>query len=431
MNTHSPALENLPADNQLSSTNQTTPPTQTSDFTYDADATGNFGTYGGSYLPDFLVAPIAEVAAAYEEARNDPAFLSQYRELLQTYVGRPTLLYQAENLTEYVRSQTKTGHGARIFLKREDLNHSGAHKINHCLGEALLAKRMGKRKLIAETGAGQHGVALATAAALLGLECEIHMGRIDVEKQHANVMRMKLLGAQVVIVDAGGKSLKEAVDSAFAKYAENYHEMFFAIGSVVGPHPYPTMVRDFQKIIGEEARQQHLKMENRLPDAIVACVGGGSNAMGLFNAFLADPVDIYGVEPAGKGLETKEHAATLTLGTDGVLHGMRTLVLQDGDEPAAVHSIASGLDYPGVGPQHAHLAAAGRVNYASVTDAETLTAFQDLCRLEGIIPALESAHAIAFGMKLAASLEKTQTIIVNLSGRGDKDVEYVGQVLGI
>lgn len=399
---------------------------------FDADQAGNFGTYGGSYLPEFLVAPIAEVAAAYEEARHDPEFIAQYRQLLRTYVGRPSLLYRADNLTDYVRSQAEAGHGARIYLKREDLNHSGAHKINHCLGEALLAKRMGKRKLIAETGAGQHGVALATAAALMGLECEIHMGRIDVDKQHANVMRMKLLGAKVVVVEEGGKSLKEAVDSAFATYAENYHEMFFAIGSVVGPHPYPTMVRDFQQIIGEEARQQHLELEGRLPDALVACVGGGSNAMGLFKAFLGDPVAIYGVEPAGKGLESGQHAATLTLGTAGVLHGMRTLVLQDETgEPAPVHSIASGLDYPGVGPQHAHLAEEGRVTYASVTDAETLQAFQDLCRFEGIIPALESAHAVAYAMKLAATLDESQTVVVNLSGRGDKDVEYVGQVLGI
>ncbi|EEH64159.1 tryptophan synthase, beta subunit [Gleimia coleocanis DSM 15436] len=406
MNTPQPALEN----NQEN---------------YAANADGYFGTYGGSYLPDFLINPIAEVAAAYAEARQDPKFIEEYQALLKQYVGRPSLLYPAERLTAHCG-------GARIYLKREDLNHTGAHKINHCLGEALLAKHMGKTTLIAETGAGQHGVALATAAALVGLKCEIHMGRIDVEKQHPNVMRMKLLGATVVPVDFGGRSLKEAVDSAFARYAENYQEMFFAIGSVVGPNPYPTMVRDFQSIIGIEARAQHLETEGKLPDALVACVGGGSNAMGLFNAFLGDDVQIYGVEPAGKGLHTGEHAATMTLGTDGVLHGMFTKVLQSEDgEPAPVHSIASGLDYPGVGPQHAHLQQMQRVNYVSVDDAQTLDAFQTLCRLEGIIPALESSHAVAYGMQLASQLSPEQTIIINLSGRGDKDVDYVGGVLGI
>lgn len=396
------------------------------------NAPGFFGTYGGAHLPDFLVEPIAEVAAAYQAALQDPGFQAEYQALLNAYVGRPSLLYRADRLTQHVRENSQPGHGARIYLKREDLNHTGAHKINHCLGEALLAKRMGKHTLIAETGAGQHGVALATAAALLGLECEIHMGRIDVDKQHANVSRMRLLGARVVVVEEGGKSLKEAVDSAFARYAANYQDMFFAIGSVVGPHPYPTMVRDFQSIIGVEARAQHLALESRLPDALVACVGGGSNALGLFNAFLDDPVAIHGVEPAGRGLESGQHAATMSLGTPGVLHGMRTLVLHDdAGEPAAVHSIASGLDYPGVGPQHAHLAELGRVRYSSVTDAQTLEAFQALCRTEGIIPALESAHAVAGGLQVAAQLPTEASIIVNLSGRGDKDVEYVAQVLGI
>lgn len=391
---------------------------------YRADAEGFLGEYGGAHLPPHLVAPIAEVRDAYAEARQDPEFLEEYQRLLRTYVGRPSLLYFAENLTRELG-------GAKVYLKREDLNHSGAHKINHTLGEALLAKRMGKKKLIAETGAGQHGVALATAAALMGLECEIHMGRIDVEKQHPNVLRMQLLGAKVVAVDEGGASLKEAVDSAFATYAEHYEDMFFGIGSVVGPDPYPTMVRDFQSVVGREARAQILEKEGKLPDAIVACVGGGSNAMGLFDAFLGDDdVQIYGVEPEGKGLESGQHAATMATGSPGVLHGMRTLVIQDADgSPSPVHSIASGLDYPGVGPQHVYLKEAGRVHYVGVTDEETLDAFQTLCRLEGIIPALESSHAVAQAINLAPTMASDQVVIVNLSGRGDKDIDYVDEVL--
>jgi len=398
--------------------------TTAQDGQFRADAEGCFGPYGGSYLPPFLVEPIAEVRRAYAEARQDPAFMEEYQRLLRTYVGRPSLLYFAENLTRELG-------GAKVYLKREDLNHSGAHKINHTLGEALLAKRMGKKKLIAETGAGQHGVALATAAALMGLECEIHMGRIDVEKQHPNVLRMQLLGAKVVAVDEGGASLKEAVDSAFATYAEHYEDMFFGIGSVVGPDPYPTMVRDFQSVVGREARAQVLEQEGKLPDAIVACVGGGSNAMGLFDAFLGDDdVQIYGVEPEGKGLESGQHAATMATGSPGVLHGMRTLVIQEADgSPSPVHSIASGLDYPGVGPQHVYLKEAGRVNYVGVTDDETLDAFQRLCRLEGIIPALESSHAVAEAIKLAPTMASDQVVIVNLSGRGDKDIDYVDEVL--
>lgn len=391
---------------------------------YRADAEGFFGEYGGAHLPPHLVAPIAEVRDAYAEARQDPEFLEEYQRLLRTYVGRPSLLYFAENLTRELG-------GAKVYLKREDLNHSGAHKINHTLGEALLAKRMGKKKLIAETGAGQHGVALATAAALMGLECEIHMGRIDVEKQHPNVLRMQLLGAKVVAVDEGGASLKEAVDSAFATYAEHYEDMFFGIGSVVGPDPYPSMVRDFQSVVGREARAQILEQEGKLPEAIVACVGGGSNAMGLFDAFLGDDdVQIYGVEPQGKGLESGQHAATMATGSPGMLHGMHTLVIQDADgSPSPVHSIASGLDYPGVGPQHVYLKEAGRVNYVGVTDDETLDAFQRLCRLEGIIPALESSHAVAEAIKLAPTMAADQVVIVNLSGRGDKDIDYVDEVL--
>ena len=396
----------------------------TSTSIYRADASGFFGDFGGAELPPFLVEPIAEVARAYEEATQDPGFMEEYQSLLSKYVGRPSLLYYAGNLTE------KLG-GAKVYLKREDLNHTGAHKINHCLGEALLAKRMGKKTLIAETGAGQHGVALATAAALTGLKCEIHMGAIDIAKQHPNVVRMELLGAKVVSVEEGGKTLKEAVDSAFGVFAANPEEYFFAIGSVVGPHPYPSMVRDFQSVVGREAREQIIAEEGKLPDYLVAAVGGGSNALGLFDAFLNDDsVKIQGVEPAGEGLDSDRHAATMTLGTPGVLHGMRTVVLQDADgEPSAVHSIASGIDYPGVGPQHAHLAELGRVEYVSVTDVEALEAFQLLTRTEGIIPALESSHALAQVIKLAPTLGKEQIIIANLSGRGDKDVDFVAERL--
>ena len=386
---------------------------------------GFFGPYGGRFVPPHLEAPLAEVAEAYEEAKNDPAFIAEYEALLSDYVGRPSPLFKAERLTEALG-------GATIYLKREDLNHTGAHKINHCLGEALLAKRMGKKKLLAETGAGQHGVALATAAALVGLECEIHMGAIDIAKQHPNVVRMKLLGATVVPVTDGGACLKDAVDSAFGVWAADYHDTFFAIGSVVGPHPYPTMVRDFQSVVGREARAQILEKEGRLPDALVACVGGGSNAMGLFNAFLDDAdVAIYGVEPAGRSLEVVgEHAATMTLGSDGMLHGMKTIVLQGADgEPTAVHSIASGLDYPGVGPQHAYLKDTGRVQYVHASDTETLEAFQLLCRTEGIIPALESSHALALAMRIAPEMGGDKVIVVNLSGRGDKDIDYVDERL--
>ena len=386
-----------------------------------ADEAGFFGAHGGRFLPPHLEAPIAEVAAAYAEARNDPGFAKEYEELLTDYVGRPSPLFLAERLTEHFG-------GAKIYLKREDLNHTGAHKINHCLGEALLAKRMGKTKLLAETGAGQHGVALATAAALLGLECEIHMGAIDIEKQHPNVVRMELLGATIVSVTDGGQCLKDAVDSAFGKFASDWENTFFAIGSVVGPDPYPSIVRDFQAIVGREVRKQILAKEDRLPDALIACVGGGSNALGLFTAFLEDEsVRMCGVEPAGKDIDTVgEHAATMTLGSPGMLHGMRTMLLQDADgDPTPVHSIASGLDYPGVGPQHAHLNDVGRVTYVTASDAETLEAFQLLCRLEGIIPALESAHALVQAARLAPTMGSDEVIVVNLSGRGDKDIDYV------
>ncbi|TRY17757.1 tryptophan synthase subunit beta [Tessaracoccus rhinocerotis] len=392
-----------------------------------ADATGFFGAHGGRFLPPHLEAPIAEVAAAYREAKDDPSFQAEYEALLADYVGRPSPLFLARNLTAHLG-------GAKVYLKREDLNHTGAHKINHTLGEALLAKRMGKKKLLAETGAGQHGVALATAAALLGLECEIHMGAIDIAKQRPNVVRMELLGAKVVSVESGGRCLKDAVDSAFGVWANDFSETLFAIGSVVGPDPFPSMVRDFQAIVGREARAQLQQKEGRLPTALVAAVGGGSNAMGLFQAFLEDEeVQIYGVEPSGRGLDNPgDHAATMTLGTPGVLHGMRTIVLQDeSGEPWPVHSIASGMDYPGVGPQHAHLRDVGRVNYVAASDDESIEAFQLLCRLEGIIPAIESCHAVAHAAKLAPTLSADDIVVVNLSGRGDKDIDFVAERLGM
>ena len=389
------------------------------------DLSGYYGAYGGQYIPPQLIKPLEEIEESYNEAQKDVEFQKEYKDLLKNYVGRPSPLYFAKNLTE------KLG-GAKIYLKREDLNHTGAHKINHCLGEALLAKRMGKKKLLAETGAGQHGVALATVAALLGLQCEIHMGTIDIKKEHPNVIRMKLLGAEVVEVNSGGKCLKDAVDSAFAKFMNEYKTTFFAIGSVVGPHPYPMMVRDFQSIVGKEAREQILEIERKLPDYLIACVGGGSNAIGLFNEFLDDPVKLVGVEPAGRGKNIGDHAATITFGTEGVIHGMKTLVLQnEKGEPNPVHSIASGLDYPGVGPIHAYFNQIKRVEYTSVSDDETLEAFLELSKVEGIIPALESAHAVAYAMKLVPTLEKDKIIIVNLSGRGDKDIDYVADLLKI
>ena len=384
---------------------------------------GYFGEYGGQIIPPQLMEAFKEIEIAYEEAKNDLGFFKEYHGLLAQYVGRPSPLYFAKNLTE------KLG-GAKIYLKREDLNHTGAHKINHTLGEALLAKRMGKKKLLAETGAGQHGVALATAAAIVGLECEIHMGSIDIEKQQANVLRMKILGATVVEVTQGGKYLKDAVDSAFAAYMVSYKDTFFGIGSVVGPHPYPSMVRDFQSVIGKEAKEQILKQEGVLPNYLVACVGGGSNAVGLFHEFLDSEVKMIGVEPSGKSFKPGEHAATMTLGKPGTIHGMFTYLLQnDEGEPLPVHSIASGLDYPAVGPNHAHLKDTGRVEYVCANDKEALDAFMELSKVEGIIPALESAHAVAHVIKLAPKLDKSHIIIVNLSGRGDKDVDFVAERL--
>ena len=389
------------------------------------DENGQFGDYGGSFVPPELQVVLDEINAAYIEIKTDPAFIKELKDLYQYYVGRPTPIFHAKSLSE------KMG-GAQIYLKREDLNHTGAHKINHCLGEALLAKKLGKTKLIAETGAGQHGVALATAAALVGLECDIHMGEVDIAKEYPNVIRMKILGATVIPVTHGLKTLKEAVDSAFGAYLEDPITQLYAIGSVVGPHPFPGMVRDFQSIVGIEAKVQFEELTGKaLPDALVACVGGGSNALGLFTAFLEDEVKMYGVEPAGIGTKLGEHASTMTYGEPGVMHGFNSYMLKDSEgEPAPVYSVASGLDYPSVGPQHSLLKDLGRVSYVSANDKETLDAFFELSREEGIIPALESAHAIAFALKHAATLPVDATILVNLSGRGDKDIDFVVEKYG-
>jgi len=389
------------------------------------NAEGYFGKYGGQILPPQLKPVFDDIAVQYKKIKKDPAFLEEYNSLLKNYVGRPSPLYFAQNLTK------KLG-GAKIYLKREDLNHTGAHKINHTLGEALLAKKMGKKKLLAETGAGQHGVALATAAVIVGIDCEIHMGTIDIKKQHPNVVRMKILGAKVVEVKSGGQCLKDAVDSAFDAFLKDPKNIFFGIGSVVGPHPFPMIVRDFQSIVGKEAKKQVFEHENRLPDYLIACVGGGSNAIGLFNEFLNDDVEMIGVEPSGKSFKPGDHAATLTLGKPGELHGMFTYLLQDEEgKPLPVHSIASGLDYPGVGPVHSDLKDKSRVKYEVINDKQALNAFLELSRTEGIIPALESSHAIAHAIKLAPKLSKDKIIVVNLSGRGDKDIDYVEKILNL
>ncbi len=365
------------------------------------DQDGYFGDYGGQIIPPELKVVMDEITAAYAETRQKPEFQQELRELLRDYVGRPSALFYARRLSE------KLG-GARIFLKREDLNHTGAHKINHCIGEALLAKHMGKTKVLAETGAGQHGVALATACALVGIPCEIHMGQVDIEKEHPNVTKMKILGCDLVPVTRGTATLKDAVDSAFEEYLKDPVNSIYAIGSVVGPHPFPMMVRDFQQVVGEEARAQFLEREGCLPTRVAACVGGGSNAIGLFTAFLDDEdVQMVGVEPAGRGLDTPDHAATLTLGTPGALHGFKCYNLQDDQgNPLPVYSIASGLDYPGVGPQHCFLKDIHRVDYTTATDEECLDAFMTLSRMEGIIPALESAHAVAYAMREAPKMSR-------------------------
>ncbi len=390
------------------------------------DKDGYFGEYGGQIVSPELKAVMDEIAAAYEEVSETKEFQDELQELYADFVGRPSPIFYAKRLSE------KQG-GARIFLKREDLNHTGAHKINHCLGQALLAKHMGKTKVLAETGAGQHGVALATACALVGIPCEIHMGEIDIKKEHPNVTKMKILGCNLIPVTRGGKTLKDAVDSAFEEYLKDPENFLYAIGSVVGPHPFPKMVRDFQSIVGREARAQFLARENKLPDVVTACVGGGSNAIGIFTEFLPDEsVRLVGIEPAGKGLDTPDNAATLSLGKKGTLHGFKCYTLQDDKgELLPVYSIASGLDYPGVGPQHCYLKDIGRVEYEAITDKECLDAFLTLSRVEGIIPALESSHAVAYAMKIAKELGPDRTILVNLSGRGDKDADFIANYLGI
>lgn len=382
------------------------------------DKDGFFGKYGGKFIPPELEKPFAEITEAYHRIESDAAFIAELRYIREHFQGRPTPVYHARTLS-------LDNGGAQIYLKREDLNHTGAHKLNHCMGEVLLAKYMGKKRVIAETGAGQHGVALATAAAYFGLECEIHMGEVDIVKQAPNVSRMKLLGATVVPVTRGLRTLKEAVDSAFDAYLADYENSIYCIGSVVGPHPFPLMVRDFQRVVGIEAREQFHAMTGNLPDVVCACVGGGSNAMGIFAPFLGDPCALIGVEPMGRGEELGQHAATMTYGREGIIHGFKCYLLQNEDgSPAPVYSCASGLDYPGVGPEHCYLKDAGRVEYVTCSDDECKDAFFKLCRLEGIIPAIESAHAVAYALVKAREME-TGTILVNLSGRGDKDLDYV------
>ena len=385
---------------------------------------GKFGKYGGKYIPETLVPAIIELETAYQKYRKDEGFQRQLSYLLTKYAGRPTPLYFAKNLTEYIG-------GGKIFLKREDLLHGGAHKINNTLGQGLLAKRMGKKRVIAETGAGQHGVGTAIASAVIGLNAEIYMGAKDVERQKSNVFRMQLLGAKVHSVGAGTKTLKDAINEALRDWVTNVHNTYYLIGSVVGPHPYPMMVRDFQSIIGHEIKQQMLETSNRLPNAIVACVGGGSTAMGTFFSFIEDSdVALYGVEAGGRGIRTGRHSASLSAGTEGVLHGMLTYLLQDKfGQVTETHSISAGLDYPGVGPEHANLKDLKRAKYIECTDDDAVTAFLMLSRLEGIIPALESSHAVSYAMKLAKRMDKNENIVVTLSGRGDKDVEVVQQYL--
>ncbi len=389
------------------------------------DLTGHFGAYGGRFVAETLMPLVLDLEKAYAEARNDPAFHAELNGLLKHYVGRPSALYFAERLTE------KLG-GAKIYLKREDLNHTGAHKINNCLGQILLARRMGKTRIIAETGAGQHGVATATVAARFGLPCVVYMGEVDIERQKPNVFRMRLLGAEVRAVTSGSRTLKDAMNEALRDWVANVEDTFYIIGSAAGPHPYPGMVRDFQCVIGDEIKTQLMQAEQRLPDMIVACVGGGSNAIGTFHPFLDDrDVEIHGVEAAGDGVNTPRHAATLTKGSPGVLHGARSYLLQDRDgQIREAHSISAGLDYPGVGPEHSWLKDQGRVKYFSATDKEAMAAFTALSKIEGIIPALEPSHALAHVMRIAPQMAKDKIIVVTLSGRGDKDVFTAAAALG-
>ena len=388
------------------------------------DESGFFGKYGGAYIAPELQKAMVEITEAYFTICKSRKFIDELRRIRREFQGRPTPISHLERLSN------KLGN-VQLYVKREDLNHSGAHKLNHCMGEALLAKYMGKKKVIAETGAGQHGVALATAAAYFGLECDIYMGTVDIKKQAPNVARMKILGANVVEVTHGLQTLKEAVDAAFDAYAKEYHDAIYCIGSVLGPHPFPMMVRDFQHVVGEEAREQFLHMTGELPDTIVACVGGGSNAAGFFSGFLNDPVEIIGVEPLGRGPKLGDHAASLKYGTEGIMHGFNSIMLKDENgEPAPVYSVASGLDYPSSGPEHAFLQEIGRVQYDVVDDDATIDAFFELSRMEGIIPAIESAHAVAYGMKLARE-RSHGSVLINLSGRGDKDMDYVIEHYGI
>lgn len=387
------------------------------------DGNGFFGKFGGSFVPENIKKAMDEINVAYDLIAQNSDFIAELRKIRKHFQGRPTPIYFAHNLTK------KYG-GAGIYLKREDLNHTGAHKLNHCMGEALLAKFMGKKKLIAETGAGQHGVAIATAAAYFGLECEVHMGEVDIAKEHPNVVRMKILGAKVVPVTKGAKTLKEAVDSAFEAYLSDLDNSIYAIGSVVGPHPFPKMVRDFQAIVGVESREQFLEMTGELPDIVTACVGGGSNAMGIFSGFIDDSVELVGVEPLGRGSKLGEHAASLSYGSEGVMHGFNSIMLKDkGENPAPVYSVASGLDYPSVGPEHAYLHSVGRTKVATISDEEAIAAFFELSKGEGIIPAIESSHAVAYALKIAPEL-KGKKILVNLSGRGDKDIDFIVEKFG-
>ena len=387
------------------------------------DRNGRFGPYGGAYLTEELVPAFEEIADAYQTICHSSQFISELRRIRKEFQGRPTPVYHCERLSRTIGN-------CQIYLKREDLNHTGAHKLNHCMGEGLLAKFIGKKRLIAETGAGQHGVAIATAAAFFGLECEVHMGEVDIAKQAPNVTRMKILGAKVVPVTHGNKTLKEAVDSAFESYAKNYKDSIYCIGSAVGPHPFPLMVRDFQYIVGEEAKDQFKEMTGLLPDVVCASVGGGSNSIGMFVPFVDEPVDIVGVEPLGRGTGMGDHAASMQYGEKGVMHGFESIMLKDDKgEPAPVYSIASGLDYPSVGPEHAFLRDLGRVQYDTVSDEEAMDAFFKLSRTEGIIPAIESAHAVAYAMRKAKEM-KQGSILVNLSGRGDKDIDYLVEHYG-
>jgi tryptophan synthase beta chain len=401
-------------------------------FRAQPDDRGHFGEFGGRYVAETLMPLILDLDRAYRSAKADPAFTAQFEDLLEHYVGRPSPLYFAERLTEALRESAPDGKGAQVWFKRDELNHTGAHKINNCVGQILLAMRMGKTRIIAETGAGQHGVATATVCARFGLPCVIYMGARDIERQAPNVFRMKLLGAEVRAVESGARTLKDAMNEALRDWVANVHDTFYIIGTAAGPHPYPELVRDFQSVIGREAREQMLNRINRLPDLLVAAIGGGSNAIGLFHPFLDDAdVKMLGVEAAGHGLD-KQHAASLAGGSPGVLHGNRTYLLQDEDgQIDEAHSISAGLDYPGIGPEHSWLHSIGRVDYTSATDTEALDAFQLLCRTEGIIPALEPSHAIAAVTKRAREMDRDQIILANLCGRGDKDIFTVAEALGV